>query len=199
MLLNFCQCVSPKNIEEIQPDDSIRIRKESALAKAFALKQREVENFIPTALIEDALPKSTGNDIFDKIDLLKEWEKRYQGEWRKFLDLKKGLQGYEVLHWTDDKNKQAKQCWLNFMQHVGKDSLKFKKSCKNGKECNKECDCHLWLGLGEKILFQVVEFLDNKTHHPKKVAEYFNFKDFSPRFHYGLFTFNPFGVDKSDL
>lgn len=168
-----------QNITETQQDGSIKIGKESALAKAFALKQREVENFIPTALIEDALPKGTGNDIFEQTNLLKEWEKRYPGEWRKFIDLKKGLQGYDVLRWTDDKNEPAQQCWLKFRQNVGKDSLNFKKSCQDGKECNKkaECDCDLWAGLGEKILVQVVEFLNSEMYRPKKVAKYFNFKE----------------------
>jgi hypothetical protein len=157
-----------------QPESSITIQKDSALAKTFALKEREVENLIPTELIEKSLPKSTEKETFEKIDSLKKWEKRCPKAWRKFIDLKNGLRGYDVLHWTD---KEAQKCWLDFMQGIGKESLKLKNDCQDGNECNdkKRCQCILWVGLGENILSQVVEYMDKETAH--KIAESFNFAE----------------------
>lgn len=160
-----------------QSDGSIKIKKDSALAKTFALKEREVENLMPTNLIEKSLPKSTEKEVFDKIDVLKEWEKRCPKDWRKFIDLKNGLRGYDVLHWTDD-NKAAKKCWkLDFMQEVGKESLKLENDCQSGNDCNqrKECGCILWEGLGDNILSQVIGYMNKETPH--KIAEFFNFED----------------------
>jgi hypothetical protein len=159
-----------------QIDGSITIRKDSALAKAFALTEREVENLMPTALIEKSIPKSTKDDVFEKIDILKEWEKRCPKNWRKFIDLKKGLCGYDVLHWTDD-NKAAKKCWLDFSHGVGIDSLKLENKCEYGNDCShrNKCECILWVGLGDNILSQVIKYMDKETPH--KIAEFFNFED----------------------
>jgi len=163
-----------QNISTRQSDGSITIKKNSALAKALALQEREVENLIPTFLIEKSLPSTAGNHILDKIDTLKKWETNAPREWRKFIDLKKGLRGYNLLHCN---NELANKCWLDFMQIVGKKNLKFNNQCKNSNNCEqwKNCECLLWAGLGENILFQVVEYMNKKTPH--KIAEFFNFRD----------------------
>ncbi len=100
----------------------------SNLVKVIILKVREIENLIPTRLIREALPKSMSNRVY----ALENWEehgsKDCPEEWRKFIDLKKGLRGYDVLHWQ--KGSLSEKCWSEFMVMVGQQSLKLKKDVK---------------------------------------------------------------------
>jgi hypothetical protein len=137
----------------------IRIEKNSALSKAFAINVHEIENLIPTVLIENSSPKTMNNQFFDKIDVLKKWERNKTKEWRKFIDIKNGLRCYDI-----KKHKY----WADFIKTV----LQEKQDCN---ECHKRTECEMifWVGLGDKILSQVVEYMA-KTTSPK-IAEFFDF------------------------
>ncbi|MCK5719195.1 MAG: hypothetical protein KAH84_04505 [Thiomargarita sp.] len=142
-----------------QSDNSITIEKNSALAKAFAINVHEIENLIPTCLIESSLPKNSPDNIFDKIDILKKWEQNDANEWRKFIDMKNGLRCYDI---------QTFKYWKKFIQTSSKNEC---------NECEKKTDCNIifWEGLGNKVLAQVIEYMDKKTPH--KIAEFFDFND----------------------
>jgi hypothetical protein len=116
------------------------------------------ENLIPTRLIESSLPKSSLDNIFDKIDILKEWEQNNANEWRKFIDMKNGLHCYDI---------QKFEYWKNVIQTNSKNEC---------NKCEKKTDCKVifWEGLGGKLLAQVIEYMDKKSSH--KIAEFFDFE-----------------------
>ncbi|OQW90497.1 MAG: hypothetical protein BWK78_06850 [Thiotrichaceae bacterium IS1] len=144
----------------------------SVLVKVVILKVREIENLIPTRLIREALPKSMSN----RVNALEHWEEHCPKEWRKFIDLKKGLRGYDVLHWQ--KGSLSEKCWSEFMVMVGKQSLKLTERCKNGTSCakRKDCECLLWGGLGDEILSQVIEYFGKHNYH-NLAKKFFDFQD----------------------
>jgi hypothetical protein len=149
--------------------------KMTAVVKLIILNVHEIENLIPTNLIRKALPKTTGQPMFDSVDALTKWEADYPNkEWRKFIDIKKGLRGYDVLHWQ--KGTKSKQCWSEFIAGVSKDSLKFEKGCNPGMNCTKreDCKCLLWEGLGANIHPQVVKYCDEQT--PQDIVQFFDFQ-----------------------
>jgi hypothetical protein len=139
----------------------ITIDKNSALSKAFAINVHEIENLIPTVLIEKSFPKTMNNQVFDKIDVLKKWERYKTNEWRKFIDIKNGLRCYD----TKEHNY-----WADFIQTV----VQEKPDCN---ECQKKTECEIifWEGLGDKILSQVVKYMAKTTPH--KIAEAFDFNE----------------------
>lgn len=148
-----------QNICNFLSNGFITIEKNSALSKAFAINVHEIENLIPTVLIEKSFPKTINNQFFDRIDVLKKWERDKTNGWRNFIDIKNGLYCYDT--------KEYKY-WADFIQKVAQE----KPDCN---ECNKRIKCEVifWEGLGDKILSQVVEDMAKITSH--KIAESFDF------------------------
>lgn len=96
-----------------------------------------------------------------QIDVLKKWERYKTNEWRKFIDIKNGLRCFDT--------KEHKY-WADFIQTVAQE----KHDCN---ECQKKTECEIifWEGLGDKILSQVVKYMDKTTPH--KIAESFDFNE----------------------
>jgi hypothetical protein len=145
----------------------IKIERNSALSKAFAINVHEIENLIPTALIEKSLPKTINNQFLDRIDVLKKWERDKTNGWRNFIDIKNGLRCYDI-------RKYKYKYWVDFIQTLAQEEPDCDE-CNQKTKCEEknECEIIFWEGLGDKILAQVVEDMAKITSH--KIAESFDF------------------------
>ena len=134
---------------------------------------REAENLIPTSMFSEVSEKDQNR--MSAVDFLECLEKSSNGETRKFLDLKEGLNGYRFFGLLS-KN-QPPDYWQNFFNIVRPFRANIKEECIYSQDCSasddKRCECFVMQGLGDGILEDVLNMLDHarKGKTDRKIAE----------------------------
>lgn len=125
------------------------------LCKLYILPSREIENFIPTPILDLAI----GNDHSRNgvISFLRVLESLPVAKARLFLDFKHGLRLYDLT--SQRSYHQYYQYWSDVIAMLG---LTLK--CQSSSTClqRSQCTCVLIPGMGNNVLQAVISATDNK-------------------------------------
>jgi hypothetical protein len=154
----FCILDSDRKFpEDLEQDTSKAFTKEDRqiknLSKAIVIDAHEIESIIPINILQDMIiNKRYGDDAIDKLDRIK-----FIKNHRRYLDHKKGLTLKSAINYRN--NKQSEH-WYNVFGKL--DEIK-KMDCYIESNCTGCPDCPAIGGLGDKLLANTVDYIDNTS------------------------------------
>jgi hypothetical protein len=98
-------------------------------------------------------------DFLEKLE-----EKSTVAEARKYLDIKEGLKLSQILQ--APSNTAFSKDWINWLNNIRTIAIqKISTICVNDEVCrnDKDCDCIITTGLGDKILEAVIKLIEEET------------------------------------
>lgn len=133
---------------------------DSKILEYLLLEEREIENFLPTELIERSSPH-----FVNFIEAINEVQEYSTHMWS-YLDIKKGI----ALDWIEKKDNPTQNFWKCFLDHFR--DLREKCGRCNSDKKPKICECSSVPGLGEKVLDRCLDYM--KENPPRLTAGLFN-------------------------
>ena len=140
---------------------------QSPLAELFILDQRELENILPTRLLEETVNNDPNR--MNGVLFLEELEKSNFSDARHYLDIKKGLKLGKVLN--QPNGSLFANYWTQVANCMQNKAFNISQKCRTNHNCHDEtgCTCIVAVGLGDSILTDVITTLERNSS--QKIGE----------------------------
>lgn len=138
-------------------------------SRYYIIKSREIENLIPNKIFKDIIKDQRSK----YVDFLINSEKNNIHDVKRYIDIKEKVEIKEIV---SSENNEYKNFWIDIFNKLHKKNIK-KINCFPDFVCDpNECNCVLFVGFGDKILEQSVDYMEKMT--PQKISECDNEKCF---------------------
>lgn len=130
----------------------------SWIAHHITIEAREIENIIPTTIIEDVLSQADHSNSLTNLKIIRSLNFS-DDEW-KYLDLKSGSTLHKCLSFLD--------YWRSSAERANKNG-QINENCLEKAAClvheKDRCNCYISPGIGEKLLEHTVNFIEKNSYH----------------------------------
>lgn len=141
-----------------------RLDRTKTVAHIIILECHELENILPTRLIEEALPDTADRSIIDRLTLANNLRIIGQAKPHWHHDLKEGIKKYDIFF---PETPAHKSFILDFVEGQASRHLPKISYCEERPQCKNrsDCACTFFIGFSDILLKKVAFYIEKITPH----------------------------------